>query len=654
MPRSNSDIERRVFLPERVLVSLGTAGDFQSVKAAVDWCASQFPSSSNPFLVEVGPGVYTEQPFTIPPWVKVQGAGWLLTVLMAADLTQHFIELGAATVLRDVNIFGPTTALKAAVHHAPNDIRAAAVIETTISRGYYGILSDPSTTRSPLLTQNLVNASAGSVITGFIRAEGYADIMAASSVAAGPPGAILKGFSAVGPNASLLLISSLFECPGGDAVFVDDGALLKVQGCALSRGLNALRVGSTGSGSRMLVVGTSIQNLPGSGFTKDILIESATASVHFDGKLTLSRVDNTIGCVDFSASGLNVESVGGGEFVIGTSLLVGSGDYPRHTFPPYAIFDYPKLYAERVVESISGIIPGNGNRTTFNRLIMNPPGDTTERGWGMQCSADVATGCNSDFACGYANHPDLMGVEGTVVHNGNGRVDMAAGLFGYVFTGGHAKIGEAVSSLAFQPTAGGPDNVIDKGYCFKAAERHDSGTVTKKYSFVAEDGTGPGGIGYAEPEAAWAVKGGISAGRNVDPGLGRIRASSAFELSGGLGGYRQKLAEATASLLGATSTITLSVPSQAKILAVQLRVDALITSGDGGTSWSSAFTGGSATVIALTQAFAKNTKADKMLPGEVVSGVTDILVTCNGGTFSGGTVRAIVYYEELEPMPDAP
>jgi hypothetical protein len=371
----------------------------------------------------------------------------------------------------------------------------------------------------------------------FLHCEGFADVTTQTLIVAGAPNTISKGFVAEGANAKLTVVNSMFEVAGTtDAMYVNDGAMFQAISCVLTTGLNAVRVGPLGA-SKFTGSAIKIRNSVGIGFTKDILIESALAEFHFEGMLSLSRVDNTIGAVKFSASGTNVDVVAGtpvgGEFVIGTSLLVGSGDYPRHTFPPYAIFDFPKAYFERVVNSISGIIPGNGNRTTFNRLIMNPPGDTTERGWGMQCGSDVATGCNANFGCGFAGHPDLMGVEGTVNHNGNGLVDMASGFMGYVFTGGHASIGEAISSYALQPTAGGPDNVIDKAYCFKARAQSGSGTVNKKFSFVSEDGCGNGGIGYNEPDAAWAVKDGISAGRNEDPGTGVVHAEAGFKTRDG-------------------------------------------------------------------------------------------------------------------------
>lgn len=123
-------------------------------------------------------------------------------------------------------------------------------------------------------------------------------------------------------------------------------------------------------------------------------------------------------------------------------------------------------------------------------------------------------------------------------------------------------------------------------------------------------------------------------------------------VQGTSGGLKRNRAEATATLSGASTNIEVNVPSGAKLLGVQLRVDTAITSATG-TTWSAAFTGGSSTALASGQAFTQNTKVSKMLEDEISSGEVDITITPNTGTFTGGAVKAIVYYEELVAMGDA-
>lgn len=119
------------------------------------------------------------------------------------------------------------------------------------------------------------------------------------------------------------------------------------------------------------------------------------------------------------------------------------------------------------------------------------------------------------------------------------------------------------------------------------------------------------------------------------------------------GGLARRIAEATVALSGASGTITLSIPSGARLLGVQLRVDVAIASGDGATSWTAAYSGGSSTALVTGQAFTKNTKANKMHVDEITTDVTNIIITPNSGTFSSGTVRAVAYYEDFIAMSDA-
>jgi acetyltransferase-like isoleucine patch superfamily enzyme len=132
-----------------------------------------------------------------------------------------------------------------------------------------------------------------------------------------------------------------------------------------------------------------------------------------------------------------------------------------------------------------------------------------------------------------------------------------------------------------------------------------------------------------------------------------VKALSATNVT--VGRFARKSYEATATLSGANTTIQVNVPAQAKLIGVQLRVDTAVTSGDGGTSWDAEFSSGSSTAVATGKAFTKNTKVVFPMTGEIVGSEADILIDCNDAfTFSGGVIRAIVYYEEIAAMDDLP
>lgn len=66
-------------------------------------------SEDNRAVIAVGPGLYIEQPFTLPQWVSVKGIG-TQTLIAPAVNSQNFITLEINTVVSDATISGPTGA----------------------------------------------------------------------------------------------------------------------------------------------------------------------------------------------------------------------------------------------------------------------------------------------------------------------------------------------------------------------------------------------------------------------------------------------------------------------------------------------------------------------------------------------------------------
>lgn len=115
-------------------------------------------------------------------------------------------------------------------------------------------------------------------------------------------------------------------------------------------------------------------------------------------------------------------------------------------------------------------------------------------------------------------------------------------------------------------------------------------------------------------------------------------------------------AEAVASITATASVvIPVAVPSGARIRGVQLRVDSALAQ-----SWDAAYSGGSAAAIATAQAAAKNTKVNVLyntnVASDITTAVTNVTITRNGGgSFTAqGSIRALVYYESLNALGDAP
>jgi hypothetical protein len=68
-----------------------------------------------------------------------------------------------------------------------------------------------------------------------------------------------------------------------------------------------------------------------------------------------------------------------------------------------------------------------------------------------------------------------------------------------------------------------------------------------------------------------------------------LASNASIGIAGTTGGLVRRFSEQTVTLAGASGSILVNVPAGTRILATQLRVDTLITSGDGGASWKADF-----------------------------------------------------------------
>ena len=119
--------------------------------------------------------------------------------------------------------------------------------------------------------------------------------------------------------------------------------------------------------------------------------------------------------------------------------------------------------------------------------------------------------------------------------------------------------------------------------------------------------------------------------------------------SGGL--VRKAVEEAVAITADSSVVIPLAIPSGARLLGVQFRVDEALAAGE---TWRAEYSGGADRLLVEDAAVEQNTKVNIMHDGvlDVTSDVTNITITkTGGGNFTAqGEIRVIVYYEEFIEM----
>ena len=126
---------------------------------------------------------------------------------------------------------------------------------------------------------------------------------------------------------------------------------------------------------------------------------------------------------------------------------------------------------------------------------------------------------------------------------------------------------------------------------------------------------------------------------------------------GTTGAYFTEVSEATVDITAAASiTCQVNVPSGAKLIGCQIRVDTALTVGE---TWDAEWNdSASLQAIVCNAAVAKNTKVNKFHDDNantpLTDAETDIVITKNGGgSFSAvGTIRCIAYYWRLRALGD--
>lgn len=159
----------------------------------------------------------------------------------------------------------------------------------------------------------------------------------------------------------------------------------------------------------------------------------------------------------------------------------------------------------------------------------------------------------------------------------------------------------------------------------------------------------------------------IKAGIVGNPGaLGGVTAATSLSLSGdldvidpteGSGKLTIQTYYATSgTLTGATDTIDVSVPQGALLIGASLCVVTAVVDDAGDDTWSAAYSGGATQSIVSGAAAAQNTKTNAFFDANaatpITSGTTQITLTPNGGNFTAGEIKAVVYALVLTSLDD--
>lgn len=301
--------------------------DFTSVKAAVLAAVAGGASISKPYLVEVTPGVYIEDPFTIPAFVSVKGKGKFLSVFLHA---QHddvsFITLESFGELSNVTVRGPSGVDCAAIEYVDASPGTGLINTVAILEGYYGIWVHPSSEGICHAINVAVYNLGFAAMSKFLYVSDHGEVIAQSCAAA--TGAISEIYSAIGPDAEMKLYGCSGLIAGAINVRGKGGAFVRVVGGSFTDGDKGIYVDADIGPTTIEATGVTITGMT----TADIDIDAPDAVVSFSGSADDAKVFDASGNLNAVYSDPTSRGqVVRGELWLGTGVKTALGSWARDT-----------------------------------------------------------------------------------------------------------------------------------------------------------------------------------------------------------------------------------------------------------------------------------------------------------------------------------
>lgn len=293
-------------------------GEYTSVKSAVDAITDN--SSTNPYIISVGPGIYVENPITMKSYVHIIGVGHSATTIQANNANANLITGAISAELIDVSVTGATGVGFADVYYAGGGTSVFRIRGVRFSgNSYYGIYQTSTAGVSNIemsdvcmandadaavllyVTDNGVNATFCGVhyITG--------DITTAAS--------LTSFVTATGTNTTLELDSATINKVGathaGSGVTVYNGAHLHMINSIVEKFTRGVYVPNTGAAGEVRVAGGLIDDC-----TAAVDIQHATA----EGSIATTADLSTITCVSALVSFNTADYAGTGTLITGNLI----------------------------------------------------------------------------------------------------------------------------------------------------------------------------------------------------------------------------------------------------------------------------------------------------------------------------------------------
>jgi hypothetical protein len=237
-------------------------GQFTTIAAALASISDN--SATNTYVIQVYPGIYQENPLTMKSYVDVVALASVQSVkIEAINPSANLITMASEVEFANFILDGVTTGACISA----TGILSSFVTKIELEDCEYGVratLAQISVSETRHRTGTMTN---------FIHAQNGAFVRVLGSFVAS--GTLTNTFSATGTGSTMILTSSgSFSTSVTNAIFVNDGAIIRGAGLLLDGATNAIHIGSTGSETTV-----QLGNVVANSDEYDIFVDTNNANI---------------------------------------------------------------------------------------------------------------------------------------------------------------------------------------------------------------------------------------------------------------------------------------------------------------------------------------------------------------------------------------
>ncbi len=305
----------------KITVSSGSGGDFQSVKAAIDSITGN--TTTNRYCVEIGPGIFVEDTITLKPYIDVSGC-YDVTIIEVDSPNKDCIELVGNSELRNLRLRGSTGSTKAVL--AVNSSMGPGVtcgVDNVIIGSTDSIFKSNITTGGfAIVTMtNVVNGGSAIFNEGYVLSGGGSTILSLNNSKTSVNSSVNDYFFVSGAGNRVILsdVATLVQSALGGSLGsfarISNGATLDASALGVDGADKVIFNENIGSAATIRSTGFNILNST----NLDIDVQHPGTTGYFNGAADKDKVNINTENTTFSTS---YENAGGG-FVISGNFFLG-------------------------------------------------------------------------------------------------------------------------------------------------------------------------------------------------------------------------------------------------------------------------------------------------------------------------------------------